>query len=130
MRYHGETECEDGEEEVDFSRETLTADVLAVWHALFAEQAPPTVLVGHSVGGAIAVWAALETGGDAIPALEGLIVIDVVEGTAICAPLPTCVLDHVRACRRCECMSLRRQVGSLCHRYRYDTGVRMQRRCR
>ncbi|GAB4813324.1 hypothetical protein N2152v2_000370 [Parachlorella kessleri] len=41
---------------------------------------PPTVLVGHSMGGAIAVHAAAL---NAIPSLEGVVVIDVVEGTAI-----------------------------------------------
>ncbi|PRW60955.1 phosphatase methylesterase 1 [Chlorella sorokiniana] len=45
---------------------------------------PPTVLVGHSMGGAIAVHAAALGG---ISSLAGVVVIDVVEGTAI-ASLP------------------------------------------
>ncbi|KAI3424160.1 hypothetical protein D9Q98_009519 [Chlorella vulgaris] len=45
---------------------------------------PPTVLVGHSMGGAFAVHAAALGG---ISSLAGMVVIDVVEGTAI-ASLP------------------------------------------
>lgn len=41
---------------------------------------PPIVLMGHSMGGAVAVRAASE---DFIPGLAGLAVIDVVEGTAM-----------------------------------------------
>ncbi|KAL4442685.1 hypothetical protein ABPG77_006679 [Micractinium sp. CCAP 211/92] len=49
-----------------------------------ASQPPPTVLVGHSMGGAIAVHAAALGG---IPSLAGVVVVDVVEGTAL-ASLP------------------------------------------
>ena len=31
---------------------------MALWQALFGEEQPPTVFVGHSMGGAIATWAA------------------------------------------------------------------------
>lgn len=52
---------------------------------------PPTLLVGHSMGGAIAVHAALlrnsSTNAPSVPSLEGIVVIDVVEGTAM-ASLP------------------------------------------
>jgi protein phosphatase methylesterase 1 len=85
MRHHGKTMMDDADAEHDFSRQTLVDDIYAVWRALFAEEAPPTVLVGHSVGGALATWAAAaEVGeGEGITSLEGLIVIDVVEGTAM-----------------------------------------------
>ena len=33
-------------------------DAVAVWRAVVGEEKPPTVLVGHSLGGAIATWAA------------------------------------------------------------------------
>ena len=33
-------------------------DAVAVWRAVVGEEKPPTVLVGHSMGGAIATWAA------------------------------------------------------------------------
>jgi protein phosphatase methylesterase 1 len=100
MRHHGQTVCDDSEDaELDFMRDTLKEDVLGVWSAMFADEAPPTVLVGHSVGGAIAVWAALTEG---IPTLEGLIVIDVVEGTALGAHLTLslclCCLSCSNAC--------------------------------
>lgn len=67
----------------DFSKETFSADAAALWEEMFGEEKPPTVLLGHSFGGAIAVWTAKEL---PFPSLEGLIVIDVVEGTAIGAP--------------------------------------------
>lgn len=51
-----------------------------MWEAMFGEEKPPTVLLGHSFGGAIAVWTAKDC---SMPSLQGLIVIDVVEGTAI-----------------------------------------------
>ena len=31
---------------------------MAVWQAVLGKEAPPTVFVGHSMGGAIATWAA------------------------------------------------------------------------
>ena len=33
-------------------------DAVALWQALLGEESPPTVFVGHSMGGAIATWAA------------------------------------------------------------------------
>ena len=45
--------------------------------ALYGEKTPPIVLMGHSMGGAIAVRAAAK---GVVPALVGLAVIDVVEG--------------------------------------------------
>ena len=104
--------------DADFSAETMTADVVAIWRALFAgggasggveaggggggeagAPAPPsparvpTLLVGHSMGAALVVRAAA-TG--AIAGLEGVAVIDVVEGTAIGAPLRRCRAHPMR----------------------------------
>jgi predicted alpha/beta hydrolase family esterase len=44
------------------------------------QQRVPTVLVGHSMGGALAVHAG---SGKQIAGLEGVVVVDVVEGTAL-----------------------------------------------
>lgn len=55
-------------------------DVANVLATMYAENAPPFMLVGHSMGGAICVQIAhLEL----IPTLLGCVVIDVVEGTAM-----------------------------------------------
>ena len=81
QRHHGLTVCDtDPGDSPDFSKDTLRQDAAAVWEAMFGEEKPPTVLLGHSFGGAIAVWTAKEC---PMPSLQGLIVIDVVEGTAI-----------------------------------------------
>ncbi len=57
---------------------------MALWLALYGPDASkdkvPTLLVGHSMGAAVAVWAATTK---RIPSLEGLVAIDVVEGTAL-----------------------------------------------
>ncbi|CAH1636173.1 unnamed protein product [Spodoptera littoralis] len=78
IRGHGETKVENCD---DLSIETLVHDVEQVLHKLFHEGIPPLVLVGHSMGGAVAVRVALQ------PSLEhciqGIAVIDVVEGTAM-----------------------------------------------
>ncbi|XP_026332407.1 protein phosphatase methylesterase 1 [Hyposmocoma kahamanoa] len=78
IRGHGETKAKNPD---DLSAETLVRDVDLVLHKLFPEQMPCLILVGHSMGGAIAVRAAH------LPSLqdyiEGLAVIDVVEGTAM-----------------------------------------------
>lgn len=96
MRHHGETTRDSEDGSVDFSRDTLTRDVVALWRAMFAEERPPTVLVGHSVGGALAVWTSLLEEGEGIPSLEGLVVIDVVEGTALGAG--ACARSRACAC--------------------------------
>ncbi|XP_045454735.1 protein phosphatase methylesterase 1 [Melitaea cinxia] len=78
IRGHGETQAKDPD---DLSIETLVKDVEQVLLKLFAAELPPLLLLGHSMGGALAVRAA------AAPALEphvrGVAVIDVVEGTAM-----------------------------------------------
>uniref|UniRef100_A0A3B4DKG9 Protein phosphatase methylesterase 1 n=1 Tax=Pygocentrus nattereri TaxID=42514 RepID=A0A3B4DKG9_PYGNA len=55
-------------------------DVANVVRATYGEVPPPIILVGHSMGGAIAVHAA---SGSLLPTVVGLVVIDVVEGSAM-----------------------------------------------
>ncbi|KAG1657012.1 hypothetical protein FOA52_012013 [Chlamydomonas sp. UWO 241] len=90
LRGHGLTTTRDGShDDPDFSRDTMAGDIVALWQAIFggadAAAPPPTVLVGHSMGGALAVWAASTHVGGGIPGVEGVCVIDVVEGTALAA---------------------------------------------
>ncbi|XP_071629434.1 protein phosphatase methylesterase 1 [Temnothorax longispinosus] len=73
LRGHGDTHTTEDE---DLSADTLASDVAAVIDAIAHDV--PIILVGHSMGGAIAVRAA-----PLIPNLYGLGVIDVVEGTAM-----------------------------------------------
>uniref|UniRef100_A0A1E1XB54 Protein phosphatase methylesterase 1 n=1 Tax=Amblyomma aureolatum TaxID=187763 RepID=A0A1E1XB54_9ACAR len=79
IRGHGETMTSD---ETDLSADTLSNDVGNVYHAMYPDGSyqPSVVLIGHSMGGAVAVHAASK---GVIPNLIGLIVIDVVEGTAL-----------------------------------------------
>uniref|UniRef100_A0A667ZM52 Protein phosphatase methylesterase 1 n=1 Tax=Myripristis murdjan TaxID=586833 RepID=A0A667ZM52_9TELE len=55
-------------------------DVANVVRACYGETPPPIVLIGHGVGGAIAVHTASNT---LLPSTVGLVAIDVVEGSAI-----------------------------------------------
>ena len=55
-------------------------DVGDVMQAMYGESAPPIILMGHSMGGAICVHAANSF---VLPTLIGVVVIDVVEGTAL-----------------------------------------------
>ncbi|XP_034936197.1 protein phosphatase methylesterase 1 [Chelonus insularis] len=73
LRGHGDTHSTD---DTDLSVATLAKDVGAVIDEVVREN--PVVLVGHSMGGAVAVRAA-----EFVKNLVGLIVIDVVEGTAM-----------------------------------------------
>lgn len=75
LRSHGESTSSE-----DFSIEEMTKDVTCVWQRCFGESKPKTVLLGHSLGGAIAIQASSL---DQIPSLAATIVIDVVEGTAL-----------------------------------------------
>ncbi|KAF6777863.1 hypothetical protein AHF37_02807 [Paragonimus kellicotti] len=77
MRGHGDTKCDD---DSDLSIDTLSKDVIKIIFAMYPTEAPPIILVGHSMGGAVAVHVAHKR---TIPSLAGLVVIDVVEGSAL-----------------------------------------------
>ncbi|XP_015925816.1 protein phosphatase methylesterase 1 isoform X2 [Parasteatoda tepidariorum] len=77
-RGHGETHSTN---EDDLSAERLSSDVGEVFNTLYGdEEQPNVILIGHSMGGAVAVHAVYR---NLIPTVIGLIVIDVVEGTAM-----------------------------------------------
>lgn len=78
LRSHGETVTDNDE---DLSLGTMAGDVVAVLGEMFKDEEvnPDVVLVGHSMGGTVAA-AAGEMGVDG---LAGLVVVDVVEGTAM-----------------------------------------------
>lgn len=77
LRGHGDStaQCED-----NLAAKTQADDVVSVVQQLFHPDVPPVILVGHSMGGAVAVHTAAS---GQLPTLAGLIVIDVVEGTAM-----------------------------------------------
>ncbi|KAK3027987.1 hypothetical protein RJ639_039340 [Escallonia herrerae] len=77
LRGHGKSSTEN---ELDLSIETLCSDVLAVLKTMYGDSPPAIVLVGHSMGGSVAVHVAAKK---ALPSLAGLVVVDVVEGTAM-----------------------------------------------
>ncbi|KAJ3182892.1 hypothetical protein HDU85_002495 [Gaertneriomyces sp. JEL0708] len=78
VRGHGDTETEDDD---DLSMETLVDDLVTVWTTKFhAGWEGGVVVVGHSMGGALAVNLVLTR---RINRLVGLVVLDVVEGTAL-----------------------------------------------
>jgi len=87
LRGHGETRCED---EADLSVAHLLEDTAALLQQYFtAEPATSMTLVGHSMGAAIAVRLSHELKAVAgvcrgiIPALNGVVVVEMVEGTAL-----------------------------------------------
>lgn len=77
LRGHGKSETDD---DTDISIERLCEDVLAVIKTLYGHDPPAIVLVGHSMGGSIAVHLAAKK---VISSCAGLVVVDVVEGTAM-----------------------------------------------
>lgn len=77
LRGHGETKVRDPG---DLSAETMSKDIQNVVEALYGDIAPPIMLIGHSMGGAIAVHTAAA---NLLSSLLGLCMIDVVEGTAM-----------------------------------------------
>ncbi|EQC39887.1 hypothetical protein SDRG_02544 [Saprolegnia diclina VS20] len=90
FRGHGETHTTN---DSDLSEETLVNDTIRVLQALLpgeagTERGSPMILVGHSMGGAIAIRVAAS---GLLKTLVGMVVIDVVEGTALAA------LSHMQA---------------------------------
>ncbi|XP_076052134.1 protein phosphatase methylesterase 1 isoform X2 [Oratosquilla oratoria] len=77
QRGHGDSKTTD---DVDLSADTLARDVGRVVDAVYRGQQPPVILVGHSMGGAVAVHTAYD---QHLGGLAGLVVLDVVEGTAM-----------------------------------------------
>ncbi|XP_054717234.1 protein phosphatase methylesterase 1-like [Uloborus diversus] len=78
LRGHGETHSSNDE---DLSAIRLSSDVGEVFNTLYGDEDQPSViLIGHSMGGAVAVHTVYR---DLIPSAIGLVVIDVVEGTAM-----------------------------------------------
>ncbi|KAM6907244.1 protein phosphatase methylesterase 1 isoform 2-T2 [Xenentodon cancila] len=77
LRAHGDTKVKNPE---DLSADTMAKDVGKVVEVLYGENPPPIMIIGHSMGGAIAVHSA---SANHVPSLLGLCVIDVVEGTAM-----------------------------------------------
>ncbi|KAF3705907.1 Protein phosphatase methylesterase 1 [Channa argus] len=77
LRAHGDTRVKNPD---DLSADTMAKDIGKVVEALYGESPPPIMIIGHSMGGAIAVHTA---NANHIPSLLGLCVIDVVEGTAM-----------------------------------------------
>lgn len=73
LRGHGDTHTTDDE---DLSAETLAKDVAEIINIVCKDN--PIILVGHSMGGAVAVRAS-----PLLKNLVGLTIIDVVEGTAM-----------------------------------------------
>lgn len=66
---------------LNFLFTTLIRDIGKVVELLYGESPTPIMLIGHSMGGAIAVHTA---SANYIPSLLGLCVIDVVEGKCFC----------------------------------------------
>ncbi|XP_022733287.1 protein phosphatase methylesterase 1 isoform X3 [Durio zibethinus] len=77
LRGHGKSSTEN---DLDLSIETMCNDVFAVLNALYGDSPPAIVLVGHSMGGSVAVHVAAKK---TLRSLAGLVVVDVVEGTAM-----------------------------------------------
>ncbi|MBA0595930.1 hypothetical protein Gorai_012779, partial [Gossypium raimondii] len=73
LRGHGKSSTEN---DLDLSIETMCNDVFAVLKALYGDSPPAIVLVGHSMGGSVAVHIAAKK---TLRSLAGLVVVDVVE---------------------------------------------------
>lgn len=80
MRGHGATTADD---ETDLSIETLLLDVEALYVTHLAHRFGDVVLVGWSMGAAVAIKLASMAGSALASRVVGLVAIDVVEGTAM-----------------------------------------------
>lgn len=82
LRSHGDTKTND-DERMDI--DTLVEDVIQVTHAAHMicgfPETPKLILIGHSMGGAIAIKCSTRCS-ESLPSLAGFVIIDVVEGTA------------------------------------------------
>ncbi|KZT19774.1 hypothetical protein NEOLEDRAFT_1151753 [Neolentinus lepideus HHB14362 ss-1] len=83
-RRHGKTVPMDGASDEDLSISVLTDDLTELLKTVFpdAKAAPELLLVGHSMGGAVVVHACPQLI-DAGYSVLGVVVLDVVEGTAL-----------------------------------------------
>ncbi|ETO14275.1 hypothetical protein RFI_23093 [Reticulomyxa filosa] len=72
-------------EEYNWTKDILVDDIIAVVNKKFGtDSPPPMLLVGHSLGGALAIHCANKAiSQKLLPSLQGIVVIDVVEGTAL-----------------------------------------------
>lgn len=87
LRGHGSTETTN---DSDLSSERLTQDICLIYQELLKHpshskhlETSPVIIMGHSMGGAIATRATLNELSELDQNLVGLVVIDVVEGTAM-----------------------------------------------
>ncbi|XP_034077017.1 protein phosphatase methylesterase 1-like isoform X1 [Gymnodraco acuticeps] len=76
LRGHGDTLVRQAD---DFSTQTMSSDIANVIGVCYGDTPPPIVLIGHGVGGAIAVYTASNM---LLTTTVGLVAIDVVEGSA------------------------------------------------
>ena len=89
MRGHGETTSEN---ETDLSANELVEDAISVAEVALAGSAH-VVILGHSMGGAISIRTASS---GRIPRVTGLVVLDLVEGSAMAAlPSMNAILSNM-----------------------------------
>ncbi|KAF5303213.1 hypothetical protein FQR65_LT08293 [Abscondita terminalis] len=75
LRGHGRTSTQD---DSNLALDILASDIKDIIRNIYADEPPPFVLIGHSLGGAVAVEAA-----KLLDTVVGVCVIDVVEGSAL-----------------------------------------------
>ncbi|KAL4400549.1 Protein phosphatase methylesterase 1 [Malassezia pachydermatis] len=120
----------------DMSREALSRDLVTVLLTMFPEEAtrPAFILVGHSMGGAIVVDAAHALESHLDVHVNGVVMIDIVEGTSLrllpdmgvlvrqrpegFSTLESAIQWHVRSRTIHNADSARRSVPSLVHEVR------------
>uniref|UniRef100_A0A1I7ZWP2 Protein phosphatase methylesterase 1 n=1 Tax=Steinernema glaseri TaxID=37863 RepID=A0A1I7ZWP2_9BILA len=122
LRGHGETQTSDN---YNLSVDQQLTDIKNIYHGIFPQQDnfPHCIIVGHSMGGALAVHACER---ELIPNTFALSVIDVVEGTAVAAlkQMRTVLLSRPRdfpdersaidwACKTSACRNLRQARVSM-----------------